>query len=153
MRRRVAAFDAGFRNFAFCILDENKTSNPVAWRNLQLCSSTNQVVAALHAWFDENHKLFADVTHVVLERQMRSPFLEMNAILWTLFRDRVVVVVHPSAVGAMFRLPRQREAKKKATVELVRNAVGNAFPPGAKQDDLADAWLLALYGLNLHFPK
>jgi hypothetical protein len=62
-----------------------------------------------------------------------------------LFYDKVRVV-HPFTMCNFWGLPRTRAEKKAATVELVRHHIA-VFPVSGKADDLADAWIMAVWHL------
>lgn len=152
--RRVCAVDAGTRNFAFCVCDNTTWRKPLVWRKEDLWApevgrrgkpTLNDVVDITVAWCNRNRELLDSCDVIVLENQMRKPFIVMNTVIHGLFHSKTKSV-HPMTVGSYFGLPKTREPKKKATVELCRRY---AFIPedGSKPDDLADAWQMCIWEL------
>lgn len=103
------------------------------------------LVAITLKFCQDNQAVLRMCDAVVLERQMRRAFVIMNTVISTFFHGRVRVVT-PLKVSNFFHLPSTRSAKKAATIALaIKN--GLQFPPAPKNDDLADAWMMALYVL------
>ena len=148
--RRVLAIDAGTRNFAYCVVDPVTWREPVVWYKEDLWTkggkpSKEQVIEITHAWCRRNKALVDSCDLVVLEQQLRTTFIVQNAVIHALFFDKVTSV-SPMTVGSFFHLPKTREHKKAATVALCqRNATMAAEVE--KLDDLADAWMMAVWGL------
>lgn len=154
--KRVCAIDVGYRNFAWCALDSTNWQAPDAWcvvdmwkprKGRRLKPTTEQAVELMVEWVEEHKILLQGCDVIVLERQLRSPFLEMNAALLALLHGRVKTV-NTMTVAATFHLPKKRALKKLATVELCQRSVQN-MPKTAtgKLDDLADAWAMAMHEL------
>lgn len=85
---------------------------------------------------------------IVLETQMRVPFIIMNTVINTMFFERTIQV-HPMTVGSFYKLPKTRVAKKAGGVTFVRR-FAEVPADKVKEDDLADAWLMAVFGLIAH---
>jgi hypothetical protein len=164
---RVCAIDAGTRNFAYCFVDNLHWREPLRWTkedlwreqpNRRRTPTKEDVVAITVAWCRRNAAALAECDYVVLENQIRIPFIVMNTVIQALHYDKCVSV-HPMTVGAYYGLPKTREAKKAAGIAVVvRNGVNFGVANG-KIDDLADAWLMAVYqliqtgALSEHFLK
>ena len=148
---RVLAIDAGTRNFAYCLVDNNNCKQPIAWEKVDLWQpkpgrrgvpTIEDIITVTHEWINANQLLFMGVDLIVLEKQIRKPFIVQNTVINAIFYDRCIQV-HPMTVAAYFGLPKKREQKKLATVALVQRHC--VLPPVAKPDDLADAWVMAMY--------
>jgi hypothetical protein len=154
---RVCAVDVGTRNFAFCIVDTMNWRHPLVWQHEDLWAvmpgrrrkpTKDDLVRITVAWCKRNYAALKECDHIVLENQIRTPFIIMNTVIQTLFLKRTTVV-HPMTVATFFKLPKTRELKKAATVELVR--LHAQIPAGAhKLDDLADTWIMAIHALVMH---
>ena len=153
---RVCAIDVGTRNFAYCVVDNNHWREPRQWNRVDLWEpkagrsrkpSTDDVVCITHRWCDENRQMLLECDVIMLEKQMRTTFIVMNTVIQSLFFTRTRVV-SPMTVGSFFNLPKTREAKKAAGVSVCRKyaRVDDVAQVG-KLDDLADTWMMAMYGL------
>ena len=151
---RVCAIDAGTRNFAFCVVDNMSWKDPLVWRHEDLWAPARgkrskptkvQMVDLTYAWCRRNADMLQDCDVILLETQMRTPFIIMNTVIHSLYYSKVQVV-SPMTIASFFQLPKTRDAKKAAgvrTVELHAEIPLQRY----KADDLADAWLMAVYGL------
>lgn len=151
--KRVCGIDVGYRNFAWCVLDSDQPYKPVVWTKEDLRpnkrgtpSHTEAVQMAL-AWVNANREMLDSCDALILESQMRDVFLIMNAAIQARFFPKTHEV-HPHAMGAYFRLPRKREAKKAAMINIVKEQCPDLCQKTLKLDDLCDAWGLAFYGLK-----
>jgi len=151
---RVLAIDAGTRNFAYCVTDNNSWQAPLIWKSEDLWAprpgrsikpSIEDIVEITHNWCMRNRDMIRSCTLIVLERQMRKSFIVMNTVIQALFYDRTKVV-HPMTVAQVFKLLKTRNEKKAATVEMCKR---NCVMPveHLKQDDLADAWMYCIWGM------
>ncbi len=149
---QVTAIDVGLRNFAWCTLNPQDI---VAHDKIDLWApapgrrrhpTRTDLVRITRDWCLTHGALLAASDRIVLEHQLRQPFILMNTVIQTLYYDKVVIV-HPMTVGAHFKLPAKREAKKAKGIEVAQ-AHGVHLPAG-KQDDLADAWLMAKWQLGV----
>lgn len=149
---RVCAIDAGTRNFAWCIVDNLEWRNPQHWHREDLWAPAPgkrakptivDIIAITVAWCERNDHLLRECDHVVLEQQMRKPYLVMNAVIHSRYYNSCIQV-HPMTVGTWWGLPHGREAKKAAGLDTCRANVVSCTGEG-KQDDKADAWLMAVY--------
>lgn len=146
MRQKVLGIDPGWANFAYCQLGQN-WRQPFVWNVERIMNppySEEALWKAIFAWCQKNEIMLKSSTHIVIERQMEAPFIVIATTIRTLY-PKTTVVVSPKTVGKLFNLPVKRAEKKKAAVEIVRRNV--SFPEGSqkKKDDLADAYLLALW--------
>ena len=150
---RVCAIDAGTRNFAWCVVDNTYWREPLVWRKEDLWAPKPQrrsvptkedIIVITMEWIAANRDALNDCDLIVLEKQMRTPFIITNTVINTCFYGKTVQV-HPMTIGAYWKLPKTRARKKPAGVEVVsRHAV---IPRTAKPDDLADTWMMAVYYL------
>lgn len=149
---RVCAIDAGTRNFAWCIVDKDRWREPAIWRREDLWApapgrrrkpTKNDLVEIAVGWYKRNRPLLRTCDLIVLENQIREQFIVLNTALHALMHPQVQVV-HPMSVGSFWGLPKTRELKKPAGVQVCR-ANGVALVEGEKADDLADTWLMAVH--------
>lgn len=152
MSYRVCAIDVGYRNMAWCIGTSNcwrglRWQKEDLWSRHKRVPNNEDMVKITLGWCLK-HKDDLDMCDViVLERQMRAPFIIMNAVITTLYYEKVQVV-HPQTVGAFFNLPRTRVQKKAAGIMVVKkNGLTFGVERNDKYDDLADAWLMMVWGL------
>lgn len=152
--RRVLAIDAGTRNFSYCLLDTLHWREPLEWRKEDLWApepgrarkpTKQDMVTLTVLWLRAHAYLFDGVDLVVLEAQIRTPFIIMNAVIQAYCYDKCRVV-SPMTIAARFHLPKQREPKKAATIKLVQR-YATFDTAHIKLDDLADSWLMAAWGL------
>ncbi len=150
----VVAIDVGYHNFACCCVDNNSYLSPLYWRNENLWRkkagqrtkpTKEDIIRITHAWCMRNKSMLDGADVIILESQMRTPFELMNAVIFTLYIDKVKVV-HPMTVASFWRLPKTRVLKKPAGVEVVQ-ALNVIIPHSHKLDDLADAWMMAVHEL------
>ena len=150
---RIAGLDAGTRNLGFCVIETPDVQNPIVWMHVDLFprrrdkgkpTSVEIVTATVH-WLRGHRALLESCDVIVLENQMRTPFEILNAVVSAHYLEKVEVL-NPRTVGRFWGLPSQRAPKKKAGVSCVAQN-GCQFPPvrNKKYDDVADAWLLAVY--------
>jgi hypothetical protein len=144
----VLAIDVGTRNFAFCFLTKATIHRPPIWHKEQVCLEAapkeQDIIRCMKVWINNNYITLKGASVIILETQLRDNFKCMNIVLQTMFDH--CHVVSPNTIGAFYRLPKKREFKKKAAVDLVKSIL--PIPPNfQKQDDLADCYLMALWGL------
>jgi hypothetical protein len=154
--RRVVGVDAGYVNFAVCMLSEGDFRRPVYWNNSPLFLgkfSKEKLASAVYEWITKPDikAMLESADLIVLEKQFEPKYEAVNHCIRFRYWDKTTEVA-PATMSKEFSLPMTRKEKKKAAVELVsRNAV---FPiKKGKKDDLADAYLLALRGLFSFTPK
>ncbi len=145
----MLAIDPGYRNFAWCVIDNLDWRTPRVWQREDLWAgrggkpTRNQLYAELQAWCVRNTWQLRAATHVVMESQMRKLFIALEGFLAGKCHAKLCIV-HPTAVGRWWQLPTTRERKKLAGVGRVLEA-GMRFPVNDdKTDDLADAWMMAV---------
>ncbi len=152
---RVCAIDAGTRNFAFCIVDSVNWRQPLHWQKVDLWApqvgrrltpTKDDIVCITREWCRTNWSILRECDHIVLENQLRTPFIIMNTVIQTLFFN-TCSVIHPMTVAAFFKLPKTRAEKKLAGVAVVGRYTQIDKKLG-KVDDLADAWLMAVHKLQ-----
>ncbi len=146
--KKIVGVDAGYVNFAVCAIDTSDVEHPYYWLSRALFKgefSEERLVKAIYAWIKmpEIKKLLDEADEIILERQMAMKFQSVNHCIRFLYFEKTKEV-HPNTLRAFFKLPEKRRAKKKAAVDLVSSRVVLPIKTG-KKDDLADAFLLALY--------
>ena len=156
--RCVVAIDAGYRNFAWCCVDRFSWKQPLHWRLEDLWPrragrrakpQREDIIRFTMDWCQDHEDELKKADVIVLEKQMRVPFIVQNTVFRVLFPEKVRMV-HAMTVGAYFKLPKTRDKKKAAAVEFLQVS-GIQFPRlprYKKKDDLADAWLMAVYQLQ-----
>ncbi len=148
---QVTAIDVGYRNFSWCTLNRDGIIShdnvdlwaPKAKRRRQ--PTRSDLVAIAVQWCRDHQHLLDTSDKIVLENQMREPFIIMNTALHALYFDKVVIV-HPMTVGSYWHLPKTREQKKAAGIRVAQQH-GVVLCDG-KQDDMADTWLMARWQLD-----
>lgn len=147
----VIGIDAGYANLSMCVLRGSRgvgVPHVLSWTNERIskAGSEDAVFWATLSWMDKNEEILNAADHIVLERQMRSPFKEMNWMFRTRYSHKVTLV-YPRTLSSKYSLSMKRAEKKRDTIKWVNNNIG-AIAKGVKSDDLADSALLAHYGLN-----
>lgn len=144
----VIGIDVGWANLACCVLDANWRS-PVRWTNERILEkgtyTKEKLWSATYQWCLVNQKMLSDASMIVLEEQIEIPFIIMNTVIRTL-HPSLAVVVAPATISAKFGLAKTRKEKKADAVKLVGNNL--RIPQASKKDDLADAYLLAIWGFQ-----
>lgn len=150
----IVAIDAGFRNLGVVAIRNGNWREPAVWRRESLTAlkkpSEEALYQAIYGWCNTNAALLQEADKIVLERQMHKKFIVINTVIRTLHHSKTVVI-GPSTVGAFHRLPTTRAEKKLAGTELVEQNV--PIPLDGKQDDMADAMLMALWFLFQEHPE
>ena len=147
----VIGIDAGFANLSMCVLRGYHgmpgVPHVMSWTNERISKggSEDAVFWATLSWMDKNEETLANADYIVLERQMRSPFKEMNVMIRTRYSHKVTLV-YPRTLSSKYGFSMKRAEKKRDTIKWALNNIGAI--EGAKRDDLADSALLAHYGLN-----
>ncbi len=154
---RVCAIDVGYRNFAYCVVDNLNWKTPVHIGNIDLWSdepnrrrqpTKEDCVEITVKWIAANKAMLKDCDVIILENQLRTSFIIMNAVIHALCFSKTKVI-HPMTVASFWKLPKTRIKKKPAGV-AVAQANGVVFgKKHYKLDDLADAWLMAVHALVL----
>lgn len=146
----IVGIDVGIRNLALCALRDGV---PEQWVNEPLVEGryepTRNVEYCMH--FVQKHaRLLAAADHVVIERQLRANMRCIEAVLHALHWGKCSIV-HARTVKARYGLSRRdyRQNKQAAVEYVLRHAPPCAaterFQRCRKRDDLADAFLLALF--------
>jgi hypothetical protein len=135
-------------------MDNNSWRHPDVWEKDDLwipdgkkrMKPTKQdCLRIMWEWCHRNKDMIADCDLIILEQQIRTPFIIMNTVVESLY-FRKTRQVSAMTIAKFFELPKTREKKKKAGVNVTGNHV--VLPPGyEKLDDLADAWMMAMWGL------
>jgi hypothetical protein len=150
----VLAVDVGIRNLAICAMDT--AHGIVHWANEPLSIGAYQPqhnVQYVHEFLARNAALFALADEIVVEKQMRVNMRIIEAVIHSRFFDKCKVV-HPRTIKAAFGIGRGNYAlNKKASVDFVQARLQsfeephwrNFFASAKKRDDLADAYIMALF--------
>lgn len=153
--KQVTAIDVGWRNFAWCTLDTAHLTEPLHWHveDLWQPHPTRRKVPDLEdlmriatEWCDRNEAVLRSSDLVVLEDQIRKPCIALNAAIFSRCFGRARAI-HPMTIGAFWKLPTTREAKKAKAVMIAQQITHDAFPRTYKRDDLADTFLMAAWGM------
>jgi len=150
----VLALDVGTRNLGVCWVSADNHRQPKEWMRVDLLSharnkspSTEDIVRLTVHWVRNHATWFNECDAIVLEKQMRTPFIVMNSVISALHLEKVHIV-HPLRVGKFWGLPTTRAAKKKAAIATVaQNGAVIPHDTHDKYDDMADAYLMAVYQL------
>jgi hypothetical protein len=143
----VIGIDVGYANLACCSLDAN-WSSPIRWTNERILEgkyTEEKLWSVTYQWCRENREFLGEASMIVLERQIEAPFKMMNTVIRTLYPN-TAVVISPKTISAKYGRSHTRKEKKQEAVELVSKNV--MLPRAKKKDDLADSYLLALWGLQ-----
>lgn len=150
----VLAIDVGIKNLAVCAMDTD--AGLVHWANEALSERAYQPmhnVQYVHEFIDRNAALFARADRVIVERQMRVNMRIIEAVIHSRFYDKCSVV-HARTIKAKFGLGRGNYVlNKKASVDFVHSHLlrlgephwRELFAKTKKRDDLADAYVMALF--------
>lgn len=155
-QKLIVGIDAGYRNFAVCVLDAN-SGKLQSWSVSDLVPhikgkpTVAQIGAGVHMWLEQSRKLLERTSFIMLETQMRKPFMVMNALImgFCIALRVPTMELHPKTMAKHFGLRQKREDKKADGIALITKMWGkDAFPDHHKLDDLADSALLALAAYN-----
>lgn len=151
MRSFVVGIDMGYVNLGVCALTRDY-QQPQQWfvRRIWGGAGTPTEEAlfwAIRSWCASNSELLENADRIVLEKQMRAKFKVMNTVIRALYPDKTIVVA-PQTVGAHFKLTNKRAVKKREAIELCAKFWPQHPLPDGKQDDMADAALLAKYVID-----
>jgi glycosyltransferase involved in cell wall biosynthesis len=149
----ILGVDAGYANLAYCMIDSEDHKNPSTWDVVRVMEghfTEQKFFHVIYRWVTSEtmRELFQKADRIVLERQMSTKFAAINVVIRTLYYDKTIEY-NPQTIGAFYKFPRDRYSKKRATIEYV--GLIAQIPDRKKKDDLADAYLLALYDLQFHF--
>lgn len=139
--------DMGYRNLGFAVLRLDNPRVPVYWACEPLPlrpgkPSESDLFHAIYAWCRLKKPLLDQAMHIAIESQMQARFKIMNTVIRTLYPVKTVVI-HPFTMTAHYNLRSTRIRKKQDALCWCRVLFDVALPHG-KQDDVADAALLAL---------
>ena len=149
----ILAIDVGIRNIAHCAMENGRV---VAWANEPLCDGNYapaDTVRHVMAYVRRHKSLLDAADKVVIERQMRVNMRVVEAALHALFYDKCAVV-HARSVKQRYGLcKRNYRLNKQAAVRFVETLLAERpecpwtvhFDRSRKQDDLADAYVMALF--------
>lgn len=143
--RTVLGIDPAARNFAWCLLYDDRLSDPF-WNRESILSgdiTKDGVFRATLKWCESHRDILEIADAIVIEQQMQDICIIISTVIRTLYPHKTRELA-PATVSAVFGLPRRRADKKKAAIRLVEQFA--KFPlRERKLDDLADAYLCAAY--------
>jgi hypothetical protein len=141
--------DIGYANCGVCVLPLDDPRRPLYWARERVFfgkgrPSEDQLWHACYAWCIKNKARLDSAAVIAIESQMRAKFKVMNCVIRTL-HPQTTIVVHPFTLCSYYDLRRRRVEKKTDAICWCRVCFDVPLPPDAKQDDMADAALMALY--------
>lgn len=144
--------DIGYRNLGFAVISLINPRRPILWGCEPVITkagkpSEDDLFRAILAWCKRRRPLLDQATHITIEAQMQARFKIMNTVIRTLYPGKTLVV-HPFTMAACYGLRHKRAEKKIDTMCWCRVLFDVPLPQG-KQDDVADAALLALMGAGV----
>jgi hypothetical protein len=160
----VIAIDVGIKNLAICAYDF-VTSRVIHWDNVSLVTNGRYIPAHNVQYvrdFVQRHQiLFQQAAAVVVERQMRCNMRIIESVLQCMFYERCYVInarsvkMHYGLSTRNYRLNKAKavewaNAFVKNNAEAFIPEVARLYTHSNKQDDLADALLLAMYYLDTY---
>lgn len=148
----TVGIDMGYRNLGLCVIPLGNLRRPIVWRCEPVFEgrgkpSEEQLFRAIYAWCLAKKPLLDQAMHIAIESQMQARFKVMNTVIRTLYPHKTVVV-HPFTMAAHFDLRHRRPLKKIDAICWCRVLFDVPLPQG-KQDDVADAALLALMATEI----
>jgi len=151
---RILAIDIGIRNLALCMLDNGRIAH---WQTVDLSGSDYKPqdnVKLVMEFRNEFSYLFDAADLVIVERQMRVNMRIIEAVLHALSFKKCKVVGARTIKQHFGLCRRDYRQNKKAAVDHVQELLSSCpddeahaaqFARTKKRDDLADAYLMALF--------
>jgi Holliday junction resolvasome RuvABC endonuclease subunit len=148
----VLGIDPGYRNFATAVVSSANPRSPSHWKNEDIYpasgrASEDDIFWITIAWCDSHRTLLENVTLIVIESQMQARFKIMTTVIRSQYPHKTVLV-SPNQMTAHYGLTNKRAEKKQQAMCWCNVLFDRAIPAADKQDDLADAALLALMGIT-----
>lgn len=147
----VVAIDVGIKNLAYCAM---RDAEVVEWANEALTEGTYTPmhnVQYVHAFVQRHARLLAAADLVVVERQMRVNMRIIEAVLHAMHMAKCKVVQARTIKLAYGLCKGNYRLNKNAAVDHVQKLLSPGsraeaiFAQARKKDDLADAYLMALF--------
>lgn len=159
----IAAIDIGIKNFAFCIM--NNERQIVEWKNLDVSEGKKRlndtILRTVIQRLDECKDVFDECSVILIEKQMqfRGKFnvmamtLAQHCYTYFLMRypDKKIINYPAFHKTKTFDAPKKmtKYRRKKWAVEKARECIQDSsflpfFTESKKQDDLADTYLMCL---------
>ena len=158
----ILAIDPGLRNLAWCVMENGHVtdlnrSDIFGGGTVSTCDT----FAAISSWCDRHEALFEMANVVVIEKQFIDSKLRLSSCLaavQTVLQCRAYqkhILVHAGTIKKVYGTHRENHRQNKiAAVQKASELNPLLFSGmGGKVDDLADAYLLALYAHNHHTPR
>lgn len=141
--------DIGYANCGVCVLPLDDPSRPLYWARERVYHgrgrpTEDQLWRACYEWCMKNKGRLDSAAVIAIEAQMQAKFKVMNCVIRTLY-PHTTIVVHPFTLCSAYDLRRTREAKKEDAICWCGVLFAVPLPDDGKQDDMADAALMALY--------
>lgn len=154
----IAAIDVGWRNLAVCFMSIE--SGSFYAKRIDIVKSYNNgkfeerlIVEYINNMISENEESFSKCTLVAVEQQMKRKCLIIQHVLKTFFlsRKQACTFISPRSVRSYFKIStgnysHNKELSIKKVRQLLPSSVfKNQVQIHKKQDDIADAILIAMY--------
>lgn len=150
----VVGIDAGYANLAMVVVSTENIARPLFHGRFRILAgkySEHELLQGCYKFFnrDDVKRWLERADHINLEYQKDKKFAIVNMFVLVPYFAKTTTV-HPNTVGAHFKLSNDRATKKKEAIYLLQN---NSLIGGekGKKDDIADAYLLAIYYLQQNF--
>lgn len=163
---RVCGIDPGISNLGVCVAeqDENDEFHIIELQKVNLFQQgtqrykyeSKQLSGLVYRFVRNNHDLFATCDMFLIENQMAHAMYKVQFGLECILHDYgKVVPVHPATVKAFFKTATKKyKTNKNAAVHYCKSQLSGPnlslfrrFTTGTKADDVADATMLAKYGV------
>lgn len=148
---KILAIDVGVRNMGLALCDEHRILD---WRVEPLQRVNAGYLPGLNVTYvldfvNHHSELFAQADVVLIERQMRVNMRIIESVLHALHYDKTVILLARTVKKHFDLCQRNYRANKRAAVNYVKTRLENdwytQFMVQGKQDDMADALLMAWY--------
>lgn len=144
--------DIGYANCGVCVLPLDDPTRPLYWARERVFHgrgrpTEEQLWRACYVWCMKNKARFDSAAVIAIESQIQAKFKVMNCVIRTLYAQ-TTIMVHPFTLCSYFDLRRQRAGKKDDAICWCRVSFAVPLPADGKQDDMADAALMALYAVE-----
>tara|TARA_B100000902_G_scaffold339335_1_gene341489 strand:+ start:237 stop:767 length:531 start_codon:yes stop_codon:yes gene_type:complete len=160
----VVGIDVGIKNQGLCVFDFS-SAKVVFWDNVSLVPNGSYVpmnnVKYVREFVQRHQHFFDNAAFVIIERQIRCNMRIVEAVLHTMFYEKVHLI-HARSIKAHYNLgTKNYRMNKQRAVQWAEQFVQNnpnAFALDAlqpftlqkKRDDLADSLLLIMYYLDTY---
>jgi hypothetical protein len=153
----IVAIDVGIKNFAYCAMrtTPGQPAEVLEWANETLVTGTYQPmknVEYVRAFVAKHKALLDSADRIIVERQMRANMRIIESVFQAIYFDTCRIVQARTVKACYGLCMRNYRANKSAAVEFVHELLVKEGSPWLvhfdavrKKDDLADAYLMALF--------